>query len=73
MIYIYSNYFVFSSRIIGSILIVIGLYMVLWGKGRELEKVPHVGGKSTDEDGDPASFGLPVSLSPSKGAAEGQN
>ena len=40
--------------------------MVLWGKGRELEKAMSAGGKSIEEREEAASIGLPVYLSPSR-------
>lgn len=34
----------------GSILVVVGLYLVLWGKGRELKKLSNLGGKDMEEE-----------------------
>ncbi|XP_072959693.1 WAT1-related protein At1g09380 [Typha angustifolia] len=50
----------------GSSLIVGGLYMVLWGKGREIEKVTNGDCKSLEmgQEGQVESTGLPVYFSP---------
>lgn len=39
--------------------------MVLWGKGRELQKILSVGVKPIEGHEDPTSFDLPVYISPS--------
>lgn len=49
----------------GSVLIVVGLYMVLWGKGREME-VTDVGSKVVEGNGNGGSVGLPTYLSPTR-------
>ncbi|KAG1338834.1 WAT1-related protein [Cocos nucifera] len=40
----------YVGSVTGSILIVIGLYLVLWGKGRELKKLSNIGGKNMEEE-----------------------
>ncbi|KAK1279515.1 WAT1-related protein [Acorus gramineus] len=42
---------------VGSALIIIGLYSVLWGKGREMEEVGNVGGKTLEEHGKGTAIG----------------
>ncbi|KAK1319011.1 WAT1-related protein [Acorus calamus] len=42
---------------VGSALIIVGLYSVLWGKGREMEEIGNVGGRTLEEHGQGTAIG----------------
>ncbi|KAL5996559.1 hypothetical protein ACLOJK_026639 [Asimina triloba] len=56
-----------------SVLIVGGLYAVLWGKGKEINSVGNVVGKSTEEENDDEDGGiiLPIYSNASREASGG--
>ncbi|RRT56858.1 hypothetical protein B296_00024146 [Ensete ventricosum] len=57
----------YVGSVAGSVVIVGGLYLVLWGKGRETKKTRDAGGKETaadHEEGAIAAVGLTMFPSP---------
>ncbi|XP_008781052.1 WAT1-related protein At1g09380 [Phoenix dactylifera] len=66
----------YVGSVTGSILIVGGLYLVLWGKGRELKKLSNIGVKNLEEEveegGGSVAISMPMYRSPDHEARDGQ-